>query len=95
MIKPTLQNELNSKIEKQNSKGMRHQEDPLPSGMKAIIMKENTEEQTMNPDGPHHKEDHLHLGIKISFLDIVILVEILDTRQSIVESMKGITMQTT
>jgi hypothetical protein len=49
----------------------------------------------MNPDGPHHKEDHLHLGIKIYFLDIVILVEVLDTRQSIVESMKGIIMQDT
>jgi hypothetical protein len=49
----------------------------------------------MNPDGPHHKEDDLRPGIKISFLDIVILVEILDTRQSIVESMKGITMQAT
>ena len=90
-MKPTLQNELNSKIEKQNSKGMRHQEDPLPSGMKEIIMKETTEEQIVNPDGPHHKEDHLLLGIKISFLDIVILVEISDTRQSIVESLKGIT----
>ena len=95
MMKPTLQNELNSKIEKQNLEGMRHQEDPLPSGMKAIIMKETTEEQILNPDGPHHKEDHLCPGIKISFLDIVILVEILDTRQSIVESMKGITMQAT
>ena len=95
MMKPTLQNELNSKIEKYNSEGMRHQEDPLPSGMKAIIMKETTEEQIVNPDGPHHKEDHLRPGIKISFLDIVILVKILDTRQSIVESMKGITMQDT
>jgi hypothetical protein len=74
---------------------MRHQEDPLPSGMKPIIMKETTEEYIMNLDGPHHKEDHLRPGIKISFLDIVILVEILDTRQSIVESMKGITMQAT
>ena len=42
-----------------------------------------------------YKEDHLHPGIKISFLDIVILVEILDTRQSIAESMKGITTQAT
>jgi hypothetical protein len=49
----------------------------------------------MNPDGPHHREDHLRPGIKISFLDIVILVEILDTKQSIVKSMKGITMQAT
>ena len=49
----------------------------------------------MNPDGPHHKEDHLRTGIKISIMDIVILVEILDTRQSIVESMKGITMEST
>jgi hypothetical protein len=49
----------------------------------------------VNLDGPHHKEDHLSPGIKISFLDIVILVEILDTKQSIVESMKGITMQAT
>ena len=74
---------------------MRHKEDALPSGMKAIIMKETTEEQIVNPDGPHHKEDHLRPGIKIYFLDIVILVEILDTRKSIVESMKGITMQAT
>jgi hypothetical protein len=43
-MKPTLQNELNSKIDKYNSEGMRHQEDPLPSGMKEIIMKETTEE---------------------------------------------------
>jgi hypothetical protein len=49
----------------------------------------------MNPEGPHHKEDHLLPGLKISFLDIDILVEILDTRKSIVESMKGITMQAT
>jgi hypothetical protein len=49
----------------------------------------------MNPDGPHHREDHLLLGIKFFFLDIVILVEILDTRQSIVQSMKGITTQDT
>ena len=49
----------------------------------------------MNPNVPHHKEDHLQPGIKISFLDIVILVKLLDTRQSIVESMKGITMQAT
>jgi hypothetical protein len=49
----------------------------------------------MNLDGPHYKEYHLLPGIKISFLDIVILVEILDTRQSIVESMKGITTQAT
>jgi hypothetical protein len=49
----------------------------------------------MNLDGPHHNEDHLVPSIKISFLDIVILVEILDTRQSIVESMKGITTQAT
>jgi hypothetical protein len=48
----------------------------------------------MNPYGLHHK-DHLLSGIKISFLDIVILVEILDTRKSIVESMKGITTQDT
>ena len=95
MMKPTLQNELNNKIEKQNSEGMRHQEHPLPSGMKSIIMKETTKEQIANLDGPHNKEDHLRPGIKISFLDIVILVEILDTRQSIVESMKGITMQAT
>ena len=74
---------------------MKHQEDPLPSSMKAIIMKETTEEQIVNPDGPHHKEDHLCPGIKISFMDIVILMEISDTRQSIVKSMKGITMQTT
>ena len=80
---------------KLNLEGMRHQEDPLPLGMKAIIMKETTEEQIVNPDGRHHKEDYLCPGIKISFLDIVILVEILDTNQSIVESMKGITMQAT
>jgi hypothetical protein len=49
----------------------------------------------VNPYGIHHKEDHLLPGIKISFLDIVILVEILDTRKSIVESMKGITMEDT
>jgi len=49
----------------------------------------------MNLDGPHHKEYHLLLGIEISFLEIVILVEVLDTRQSIVESMKGITMKAT
>jgi hypothetical protein len=42
-MKPTLQNKLNNKIENNNSEGMRHQEDPLPSGMKAIIMKETTE----------------------------------------------------
>jgi hypothetical protein len=58
-------------------------------------MNETTEEYIVKPNGPHHKEDHLFPGIKISFLDIVILVEILDTRQSIVESMKGITMQAT
>jgi hypothetical protein len=74
---------------------MRHQEDPLTSGMKEIIMKETIEEYIVNPDGPHHKENHLCPGIKISFLDIVILVKILDTRQSIVESMKGITMKAT
>jgi hypothetical protein len=74
---------------------MRHQEDPLRSGMKSIIMKETTEEYIVNPDGPHHRDHHLLPGIKISFLDIVILVKILDTRQSIVESMKGITMQAT
>ena len=95
MMKLTLENKLSNKIEDYNSQGMRHQEDPLPSSMKEIIMKETTEEQIVNPDGPHHKEDHLCPGIKISFLDIVILVEILDTRQSIVESMKGITMQAT
>jgi len=49
----------------------------------------------MNQVGPHHKEYHLLLGIKIYFLDIVIFVEIWDTRQSIVESMKGITTQAT
>jgi hypothetical protein len=49
----------------------------------------------MNLDGLHHKEYHLLTGIKIYFLDIGILVEILDTRKSIVESMKGITMQDT
>ena len=43
MMKPTLQNELNNKIENYNSEGMRHQEDPLPSGMKAIVMKETIE----------------------------------------------------
>ena len=75
MMKPTLQNKLNNKIEDQNSEEMRHQEDPCTSGMK-----ETTEEQIMNPDGPHDKEDHLLPGIKISFLYIVILVEILDTR---------------
>jgi hypothetical protein len=37
----------------------------------------------------------LTLRYKISFLDIVILMEILDTRQPIVESMKEITMQAT
>jgi hypothetical protein len=63
--------------------------------MIAIIMKETKEEYIVNSDGPHHKEDHLLPGIKISFLDIVILVEILDTRKSIVESMKGITTQAT
>ena len=49
----------------------------------------------MNLDGPHQKEDHLLPGIEISFLDIVILLEILDTRKSIVESMKGINTQAT
>jgi hypothetical protein len=49
----------------------------------------------MNPDGLHHKEDHLLPGIKISFLVIVILAEILDTRKLIAESMKGTTMQET
>jgi hypothetical protein len=49
----------------------------------------------VNPDGLHHKEDLLLLGIKISFLVIVILVEILDIRKLIVESMKGTTMQET
>ena len=44
MMKPTLQNKLNNKIEDQNSEGMRHKEDPLPSGMKEIIMKETKEE---------------------------------------------------
>ena len=95
MMKPTLERKLNNDIEDQNSKGMRHQEDPLPSCMKEIIMKETIEEQIMNLDGPHHKEYHLLLGIEISFLEIVILVEVLDTRQSIVESMKGITMKAT
>jgi hypothetical protein len=41
-MKPTLQNKLNKKIEDYNSEGMRHKEDPLPSGMKAIIMKKIT-----------------------------------------------------
>jgi hypothetical protein len=63
--------------------------------MKEIIMKETTKEYIMNPYELHHKEDHLLPGIKISFLDIVILVEILDTRQSIEESMKGITTEDT
>jgi hypothetical protein len=63
--------------------------------MKEIIMKETTEELIMKPDGPHHKEYHLLPGMKISFLGIVMLVELLDTRQSIVESMKGITTQAT
>ena len=49
----------------------------------------------MNPDGPHQIEDNLLPGIKISFLDIVILVETLDTTKSIVESMKVITTQDT
>jgi hypothetical protein len=44
MMKPTFQNKLNNKIEDYNSKGMRHQEDHLPSGMKTIIMKETIEE---------------------------------------------------
>jgi hypothetical protein len=44
MMKPTLQNKLNNKIEDENSEGMRHKEDPLPSGMKEIIMKETIEE---------------------------------------------------
>jgi hypothetical protein len=44
MRKPTLHNKLNNKIEDYNLEGMRHQEGPLPSGMKAINMKETTEE---------------------------------------------------
>jgi len=45
---------------------MRHQEDPLPSGMKAIIMKETIKEYIVNPYGPHHKEDlkHNRLSVK-------------------------------
>jgi hypothetical protein len=49
----------------------------------------------MNPDGLHHKEAHLHQGIKISFLVIVILAKNLDIRQLIVESMKGKNTQET
>jgi len=52
-------------IKDQDSEGMKHQEDPLPTGM------------------------------KIFFLVTVILVEILDTIQSIVESMKETPMQET
>ena len=95
IMKPTLHIKLNSKIEEQNLEGMKYQEDPLPLGMKEIIMKETTKEQIVNSNGPHHKEDHLLPGINFFFLDIVVLVEILDTWQSIVESMKGITMKAT
>ncbi len=49
----------------------------------------------MNPDGLHHKEGDLLPGIKISFLVIVILADILDIRQLIVESMKGTNTQGT
>ena len=46
LMKPTLQNKLNNNIEDQNSKGMRHQEDPLPSVMKEIICEEDSDEET-------------------------------------------------
>jgi hypothetical protein len=49
----------------------------------------------MNLDGLHQKEDQLLPGIKISFLVIFILAEILDTRQLIVESLKGKTLKET
>jgi hypothetical protein len=49
----------------------------------------------MNPDALHHKEGHLLLGIKISFLVIVILAKNLDIRQLIAESMKGTHTQET
>ena len=60
---------------------MRHQEDPFSSSMKEI--------KDQDLEGMIHQEDPLPSGVKIFFLVIAILVEILDTRQSIVESMKG------
>jgi hypothetical protein len=44
MMKPILHNKLNNEIEDYNSEGMRHLEDPLPSGMEEIIRKETIEE---------------------------------------------------
>jgi hypothetical protein len=60
---------------------------PSLSGMREI--------KDQDSEGMKHQEDPLLTGMKIFFLVIVILVEILDTKQSIAESMKGKTMQET
>ena len=79
------------------TKEMNIQEDLLPSEIKEapISMKEIIEEYIMNLDRLHHKQGRLLLGIKISFLVIVILAKFLDIRQLIAKSMKGTHTQET
>ena len=68
------------KLKKKTTKETYIKEDPPLSGIKeaSIIMKETIEEkivinQGMNSKGLHHREDHPLIGIKVSFMVIVLL----------------------